>query len=245
MQNSNRSSLSGKTNVTRRSAPAPEANIPEWFDWLVLIVVFGIAAVSIAVTLLSGGLTTSLLNDATWSWHLVRAAGLVAYALLAASTLWGFLLHTRLIRDWSPGPLSLLLHAATSWLAVVFAFAHMALLMFDKFYTYTIPDLIVPFIGPYRPFAVGIGVLAFWLTFAITISFSMRKLIGQKAWRWLHLTSYITFLMVTVHALLAGTDASRLGMEITLLGSGFVVVTLTVYRIWLAINPPKAANKAK
>ncbi len=156
---------------------------------------------------------------------------MTGYTLLAGSMLWGLFLSSRVIKDWLPGPLSLLLHATTSWLALVFAIAHAALLLFDNFYSYTLPDLLISFIGPYRAFAVGLGVIALWLTLAITISFSLRKLIGNKAWLWLHYTSYIAFGLVTVHVLLAGTDAFQPGMRIILCGFAIVVVALLIWRV--------------
>ena len=48
---------------------------------------------------------------------------------------------------------------------------------------------------------------------AIAISFSIKKWIGQKAWRRLHYTSYLVFGMITVHALGADTDAAKTGMR--------------------------------
>src|SRR5439155_20015438 len=143
-------------------------------DWLMVIVIMVISAFSLVAAAGSGAFNVSLAGDTKWNWYLVRSAGMTAYTLLAASMLWGLFLSSRILKDWSPGPLTLLLHATTSWLAVVLSAAHALLLMFDKFYTYTLPDLIVPFIGPYRPFAVGLGVLAFWLTLAVTVSFSIR-----------------------------------------------------------------------
>ncbi len=228
----------------RRSVTPPEkAELPNWIDWVVFLVVMAVGILSVALTLISGGFNISELTDTTLSWHLVRSAGLVSYTLLAASTLWGFLLHSRLVKDWSPGPLSMILHAATSWLATVLALAHMGLLLFDKYYTYRLADLLVPFVGPYRPLAVGLGVIAFWVILAINISFSVRRLIGQRAWRWLHYTSYVTFGLVTVHALASGTDADRLGMKIILLGCGFIVAFLVAWRLSGSGNKPAVVKQ--
>jgi len=165
----------------------------------------------------------------------VRSAGMVAYALLALSMLWGLFLSSRVLKNWSPGPLTLLLHAATSWLAVVLSIAHALLLLFDSYYTYTIQDIIVPFVGPYRPFAVGLGVIALWLTLVITVSFSLRKLIGRRAWLWLHYTSYGAFALITVHAMLAGTDATQGGVRVILFVFGAAVFALFA---WLLAGHP-------
>src|SRR5260221_6938410 len=187
-------------------------SVPAWVDWLILAVIAAISVISVVVMVQKGVVGTSLAADSLLSWHVVRSAGLTAYMLLTASTLWGLFLSTRLIKDWTPGTVSLLLHATVSWLAFALMIVHVGLLMFDKFYTYTLPDLLVPFIGPYRPFAVGLGIIAAWLTVAITISFAFRKVIGQRAWRLLPHTSYIAFRLINVHSILAGTEMSKTGI---------------------------------
>src|SRR5260221_11243387 len=150
--------------------PPRKAVLPRWVEWLLLLIVVSVGAISLVYTVRSGVLGVSLTGDNTqWSWYLVRSAGMVAYALLAASMLWGLFLSSHVLKNWSPGPLTLVLHAATSWLAVVLSLAHALLLLFDKYYTYRIQDVLIPFVGPYRPFAVGLGVLAFWLMLVITI----------------------------------------------------------------------------
>ncbi|HVO43141.1 MAG TPA: hypothetical protein VMT34_10975 [Aggregatilineales bacterium] len=217
--------------VNQGNQPTQTQEIPNWVDWVILLVVVAVSAASVLYTVGVGALNVSVAADTQASWHLVRSAGLVAYTLLAASTLWGLFLSSKVLKSWSPGPLTLLLHATTSWLAVVLAAAHALLLLFDNFYNYTLPDLLIPFIGPYRPFAVGLGVIALWLTLAITVSFSLRKLMSRKAWLWLHYTSYIAFALVTVHGLLAGSDAMQTGFRIILIGFAAGVFALLAWRI--------------
>ncbi len=217
--------------TTLTQSPRREG-LPGWIDWLIVLVIVIIAAVSFVATIGSGAFNVSLASsDTRWSWYLVRSAGMTAYTLLAASMLWGLFLSSRILKDWSPGPLTMLLHATTSWLAVVLSAAHALLLLFDNFYTFTLPDLLVPFIGPYRPFAVGLGVVAFWLTLAVTVSFSLRKLIGHRNWQWLHYTSYGAFVLITIHALLAGTDASQGGIRLILFGFAACVAVLLSWRL--------------
>lgn len=223
--------MSATSERSLNSRPSIGASTSAAIDWLVLIVVLVAGIGSVGYLLFSGSLGASLADDARLSWHIVRASGLTAYALLAASMVWGIFLSSRLIKNWSPGPLTLLLHATTSWLAVVLALAHMALLLLDNYYTYTAADLVVPFIGPYRPVAVGAGTIAFWMIPAVTVSFSLRKLMSRGAWLWLHYTSYASFILVTGHALFAGTDATQGGMTAILGVFSALVVGLMVWRI--------------
>lgn len=218
--------------------------VPRWVDWVILGGILAASVVSVGAMLSSGAIGASLTGDSLLSWHIARAAGLTAYMLLTASTLWGLFLSTRLIKDWTPGPVSLLLHATASWLAVALMFVHVGMLLFDKYYSYTLADLFVPFIGPYRPFAVGLGIIAAWLTVAITISFAFRKVIGQRAWRLLHYTSYAAFALVTVHTVLAGTDMSKPGMWIVVVGFFALSAGLLGWRIRLSVSQ-RSMSKTK
>src|SRR5215472_11651621 len=130
--------------VRRKSSAvkAPTRPLPGCVDWLVLAVAVVVAAVAIVYTAQVGAFNVSLTQDALWAWHLSRASGMVAYLMLTASTLWGIFLSSRVIKDWSPGPLSLLLHATTSWLAVIFSIAHAGLLLFDNYHNFTPANLL-------------------------------------------------------------------------------------------------------
>ena len=231
---SNRPSNSAQPVRRRNSAvkpAAPTRSAPGWIDWLILVFVLVIGGLSLYFTVQAGALNVSLFADSQWAWHLVRGCGMIAYTLMAASTLWGVFLSSRLVKDWSPGPLSLLLHATTSWLAVLFAIAHAVLLLWDGYYHYEVSDLLVPFTGPYRPLPVGLGIISLWLTVAITLSFSVRKRIGQRLWQWLHYTSYAGFALISVHAFFSGTDAVQPGLRLVLIGFSVSVAVLFIVRV--------------
>lgn len=217
--------------MIRKPLAPPKSAVPHWVDWLVGLMVAGVSLGALAIWANAGLLNFTVFDTPQWSWFIVRAAGLTAFLLLAASMVWGVFLSSHIVKDWVPGPASMLLHATTSWLAVALSLAHMGLLLFDSYYTYTLSNLLVPFTGPYRPVAVGIGIIAFWLILAVTISFSMRKLIGRRAWLWLHYTSYVAFGMVAVHALMAGTDATRPAMITILAGFSVLVGAMLIMRI--------------
>ncbi len=217
----------------------------KWKDLFALL--FSLAAVGGAAlwTVRSGIFSTSLSADAKLSWHLVRSAGITSYILLTASMLWGLLLSSRVWKDWSPGSLSMTLHTTVSWLALILGLVHGLLLMFDKYYTYTLRDILVPFTGPYRPEFVGLGTLAFWIALVVTLSFSVRKLIGRRVWRSIHMASYLSFGMVTAHGLLAGTDGHLLGFRILMFGSLFSVIVLLGIRLTQPRGPEKPGSSAR
>lgn len=228
--------------VSRRTEKS--SGIPAWVDWVILFMIVAASAISVNWIINTGVPGTALTGDSLLSWHIARSAGITSYMLLLASTLWGLFLTTRVIKDWTPGTVSLLLHATVSWLAVGLMFVHVGMLLFDKYYSYSLVDLFVPFIGPYRPFAVGLGVLAAWLTFAITLSFALRKVIGQRVWRLLHYFSYLAFALTTIHGVLAGTDMSKPGMWVVVGGSSLLTVGLLMWRIQRTNGQKASPRKA-
>ena len=65
----------------------------------------------------------------------------------------------------------------------------------------------------------------------VVISFSLRGQIGQKRWRALHYLSFLVYGLATVHGLTAGTDSSKLSMQLMYLGSGLLIFFLSTYRM--------------
>ncbi|MEZ4670738.1 MAG: ferric reductase-like transmembrane domain-containing protein [Anaerolineae bacterium] len=211
-----------------------------WLDGASLV--FSVVVIGVALILMiqQGFFSANLLQDTNLSWHLIRSAGTVAYVLLTTSVLWGLALSSRVVKDWSPGVLSMVMHSTLSWLAVILAAGHALLLLVDSYFHYSLSDVVIPFTGPYRPFAVGLGTLALWVSFAVAISFAFKDRMGHRAWKLLHYTSYITFAMATVHGLLAGKDASLLGFKLLIAFCVVAVVVFTTHRINLALEKEAA-----
>jgi DMSO/TMAO reductase YedYZ heme-binding membrane subunit len=164
-------------------------------------------------------------------WYFTRSAGTVAYLLTAGSTIWGLLLSTKIIKEGVSPVLALAMHNVLSWLALGLATLHALALFFDSYYTYSLADLAIPFIGPYRPEWVGLGIIGLYLMFFTAISFNFRKKIGQKRWRKLHYLTFVAFILVTIHGVMSGTDSGNTGMTTIYWGSGLLVLFLTNYRI--------------
>jgi methionine sulfoxide reductase heme-binding subunit len=199
----------------------------------ILVIIFSLIVIigSFVWLMSTGAFNFSLAEDQKIIWHLVRSSGIVAYVLLTLSVIWGLLMSSQFVKDWSPGPVSLTLHSTVSWLSVLLGLCHALLLLLDDYFTYTIADLFVPFTGPYRPEFVGLGTIAFWLLLIISISFPLQKRIGNRNWKFLHYTSYIAFVLVSMHGLFAGTDGSGLGFRLLIGASVLVVVLLLGIRV--------------
>ena len=166
------------------------------------------------------------------AWYLTRSTATVAYLLLSASTIWGLLLSTKLVKEWVPAPLAMAFHSAVSWLAVGLGAAHALLLLGDNYLQYSPVDLLVPFVGPYEPFWVGLGTLALYGTALVSASFWFRTQLGTTRWRRLHYTTFAFYILVTVHGLMAGSDSGKPQMQAMYAVSALLVLFLTNAR-WI------------
>ncbi|HEX2620014.1 MAG TPA: hypothetical protein VHL11_07700 [Phototrophicaceae bacterium] len=202
----------------------------KWSDIVIMLLSLVVIGGSILWMLWSTKLF-DLNQDTRLSWHLIRATAISGYLLVAGSTIWGLFVSSQLVKNWSPGIISMSMHSAMSWLGLLLGLVHALLLLTDKFFTYTLADIFVPFTGPYRPEAVGLGTLAFWVILLVSISFWFKKQMGHRAWKWLHLTSYIAFAMLTLHAIFAGTDGQLLGLRLVMGTAVMTVITLLIMRV--------------
>lgn len=164
-------------------------------------------------------------------WYLTRAAGMMAYLLLWLSTVWGLILPSKLLKNYLSGDFSFDFHQFISLLSLGFLGVHIVVLTADKYLPFSIAQIFVPFLSPYRPLWVGIGILAFYLLLLVTITFYLRKWIGMKTFRYIHYTSLIAYLGAVIHALLSGTDSSLPVVIFIYISTASMVVFLTVY--WL------------
>ena len=178
------------------------------------------------------------------AWYMTRSTATVAYVVLMGAVVWGLLLSTKAVKAAIPAPLAMALHGALSWLAVGLGVLHASLLLLDRYYNYTISDLLIPFTGPYRPGWTGVGILSLYGLALISASFWVRKWLGYRTWRVLHFLNFPLFGMVTLHGLMAGTDSTRLGTQMMYIFCGLLVVLLTIYRVVHARTVTKS-NGAK
>ena len=145
-----------------------------------------------------------------WTWLGIRATGITAWGLLTAVVLWGLLLRTRLLGTSIKPPVLLGMHRWLGALALGFLFAHLALLVVDPVVAFTIPQLLIPGIAPWEPFAVSLGVVAMWLMIPVSVVGRIRQRLGKsgaKIFARTHLIAYSAWPLATAHYVLAGTDA--------------------------------------
>jgi len=164
-------------------------------------------------------------------WYITRASGLVAYILLWLSTLWGLAISSKLFDPHLLRSYTYDFHEFLSILAIGFLTVHLSVLTLDHYLPFSVTQVLVPFTSTYRPLWVGIGVIAFYLTLVVTVTFYLRRYIGVRAFRLIHGLSMIAYLGATLHAIYAGTDSPLLTTQFLYKGSFLTIVFLSAY--WL------------
>jgi DMSO/TMAO reductase YedYZ heme-binding membrane subunit len=61
----------------------------------------------------------------------------------------------------------------------------------------------------WQPGAVTFGVVALWGLIIVQLSSLAMKRLPKRVWRGIHLTSYVTFWLTSLHGTYAGTDARK------------------------------------
>jgi sulfoxide reductase heme-binding subunit YedZ len=230
--------------------------IPVRFLAALISVLLGLVGLMFATlaTLITGLPVTNLIGkalDALFAastvqamWYVTRAAGLIAYLLLWLSTAWGVAVSSKIFDPVLQGAFTYDFHQFLSLLAIGFIVLHIGVLLADRYLPFSVAAILVPFIAPYRPLWVGIGVIGFYLTLLVTGTFYLRQHIGMKAFRVIHLASFVAYVFAAIHGLTAGTDSVLAAAQLMYAGTTLVIVFLTVYWVvMLRLNrrPQKTA----
>ena len=168
-------------------------------------------------------------SDPTF-WLLARASGLTAYVLLTLSALAGLVLKSRPLGRAVKAASVMDLHRLLALLGLASLGVHGAALLLDRTVRMPVAGVFVPGASPYRPVAVALGVIAAELMALVVVSFSVRRLTGQKAWRLLHWSTYAIFGLATAHGLLAGSGFAQPWTRNLYLGAVAAIVFATAWR---------------
>ena len=169
------------------------------------------------------------------TWLLARSAGITAYVVLSAGVVLGLAMALRLVKP-RRRAVVVVLHERLGLLALGLLGLHGLLILFDGWLKPGLLGVLVPFTMDYRPLWTGLGIIAFYLTAALSLSFYLRARIGARRWRSAHRFIPVAWGLATLHVLFAGTDAGSLGMQVPLALVVATVLAMLGFR-WLAGAP--------
>ncbi|HEU5003878.1 MAG TPA: ferric reductase-like transmembrane domain-containing protein [Actinomycetota bacterium] len=145
------------------------------------------------------------MNSQLW-WYAARSGGLVAWALLAASVLWGLAITTRFAARLGKPAWFLDLHRFLGAGALIFTGVHVVTILLDTYVHFGLAEVLIPMTGTWHPGAVAWGIVGLYLLAALEITSLLRTRISPQVWRATHFLSFPLFVFTTIHALTAGTD---------------------------------------
>lgn len=181
-----------------------------------------------------------MIDQRLW-WYVARASGLVAWSLLAASMLWGLALTTRAFAGRASHRWLLDLHRWLGGLAVVFVALHLATIVGDSFVHFGLADLVVPLASRWHPAGIAWGIVGLYLIVAVEMTSLARRHLPPALWRAVHSLSFPLFVLVTVHALLVGTDTAHAWAQWSVIAVSMGVAFLAVAR---AVAPTPVRDRA-
>jgi DMSO/TMAO reductase YedYZ heme-binding membrane subunit len=141
-------------------------------------------------------------------------------------------------------------HNWTAYIALACILIHPALLLLDKENKFKLADLLVPFHAPKQPAMVALGVIALYLILLVIITTqkSIKKLIGFRFWKNIHLISYCTALLTCIHGIFLDPqlkdrvpdylDGEKLICELCL----FLLVAVTIIRYRYYLKKQKVSE---
>jgi methionine sulfoxide reductase heme-binding subunit len=166
-------------------------------------------------------------------WYVTRASGIIGYLLLWFSTVLGLAVTSKYMDAMLDRMFTYDFHQFISLLSIAFILLHIIVLTVDRYLPYSVAQILVPFISPYRPFWVGIGVISFYVIVLVTVTFYLRKQISMRSFRIIHYLSLAGYLGSTLHGYYSGTDTALPAMQWLYKLSGLVVLFFTIY--WLVL----------
>ncbi len=176
------------------------------------------------------------------TWFVARSSGLMAWAVLTASLLWGLALSSRLIRRRGVPAWLNDLHKFLGTLAVLFTAVHMAALWFDRFVPFGVRESFIPMASKWRPGAVAWGIVSMYLLVAIQATSRLMRRMPRRVWHTIHLSSFVLFVTATVHGFAAGADRSNRLVQWLSLTGATLVVAMTVARV--LHRPPRGGARS-
>lgn len=210
----------------------PRSRTLRWGSYLLVVSAVLVATGPTAINTATSWLATE--HDKL-PWYGTRLFGMLAYGALALSMVYGLLLSTGLLDAIAHRAVSFTLHQDLAAIGLGLGMIHGALLMLDKTVPYSPGQVLLPFGGPYRPLWVGMGQIGLYSMAIVYVSFSVRRRIGQRAWRLLHYVTFLTFFGATAHGLMSGSDTSAPWAFWTYVAAGVAVVFLFGYRVTLSV----------
>jgi sulfoxide reductase heme-binding subunit YedZ len=146
-------------------------------------------------------------------WYLARGTGVVSLILLTVVVALGIASRSGRPAFGLPRFAVSAVHRNAGLLAVVLLALHVTSLLADPYAQLKLIDVVVPFLGAYRPVWLGLGTLGLDLILALVVTSLLRHRLGVRSWRAVHWLAYAAWPVALLHGLGTGTDSAQLWLR--------------------------------
>lgn len=175
-------------------------------------------------------------------WYANRGSGFVLLGLLTLTTASGVLAGVVSGSSGWPRAAGQSMHRNIGLLSMVFLAVHVVTASVDEFVDIRWWHTLVPFTGEYQQPWLGIGVVGLDLLLAIVVTSLVRHRMSHRAWRAVHMFTYVAWAMGLVHGLGMGTDAgARWGLSFSVVCALLVAGAAGARLVSAGTQPPTAA----
>ncbi len=109
--------------------------------------------------------------------------------------------------------------------------AHVVSLFLDPYAQLRLVDLVLPFLGTWRPLWLGLGTLALDVVVAVTATSLLRHRVGPRVFRAVHWGTYVLWPVALLHALGAGSDAGSTWLRVAAAACAAAVLLAAGWRL--------------
>ncbi|MBI3214036.1 MAG: ferric reductase-like transmembrane domain-containing protein [Mycobacterium sp.] len=162
-------------------------------------------------------------------WALGRGTGIVALTFFTLSLVLGIIVRSGRPIGTLPRFGVLDVHRFAALFAVVLMALHVLALLADPYAQLRIVDVVLPFLGTYRPVWLGLGTLAADIAVALILTSLLRHRLGPRVFRAVHWIAYLMWPFAVAHVLGNGTDV---GHTWFLVWAGVCVVAVAASLVW-------------
>jgi sulfoxide reductase heme-binding subunit YedZ len=178
----------------------------------------------------------------TTLWYASRATGVVALLLLTGVMVLGMLVNRQGRLPGLPRFAVTGLHRNLSLLAVVFVAIHVLTAVADGYVNIPLTAAVLPFTSPYERLRLALGAVSLDLMVAVIATSLLRRNLSRRAWRVVHLLSYLSWPVAWVHSFFAGDDLQHGALFVLAL---LCAIAVGVALIWRLVSAARDVPRAE
>lgn len=171
------------------------------------------------------------INSSTVLWYASRATGVVTLLLMTAVLLLGLLVTRQGRLPGLPGFAVTGLHRNLSLIAVVFVALHVLTAVTDSYVKVPLTAAVVPLASPYERLWLGLGAVSLDITIAVVVTSLLRRHLGRRLWRGVHLLAYASWPVAWLHSITSSTDMRHGALFLLAVACAVVVVLAAGWRL--------------